>query len=380
LPRFHRYHLPIAALAIVLAFTLVHGSRARDNLSVAHWEDMDFMRHNISNVHSLKDCFTERPLWPGLYRPLTTNLYYYAGRVLFANRIEIHHGINIALYLMNAFLLYLICLKLLPHWWAMVPPVLFASRFSHVEVVLNSCEVQTLFAVFFTLLALKFFTSARRGAGDYYYVLSLIAYGLALLSKETALVFPAILVAYGLLHDERRAWRHYVPPAGLALIWIVLYVTVFRAVTDLEPTGFAYRWGAGHIFANYAAYLLTFVNLLTHRLGNLAMVRPVSRVAGSGAAAFLMVLCAIACASYYIHRARNGGHGRTGRGALAFGFAFFLIALSPYVILESRLFMRYGYAGHAGLAISAGALLYYLVTAINGRYRKEAEDAGTPES
>jgi hypothetical protein len=36
---------------------------------------------------------------------------------------------------------------------------------------------------------------------------------------------------------------------------------------------------------------------------------------------------------------------------LAFGFALFLFALCPYVILESRLFMRYGYVGHAGLAI-----------------------------
>jgi 4-amino-4-deoxy-L-arabinose transferase-like glycosyltransferase len=372
--------LPIAALAIALAFTLVHGSRVRDNLAVAHWEDMDFIRHNASNVHSLQDCFTERPLWPGLYRPLTTNLYYYAGRVLFANRIEVHHGINIALYLINAFLVYLICLRLLPGWWALVPPVLFASRFSHVEVVLNTCEVQTLLSVFFTLLALKLFMSARPGERGYYYVLSLIAFGLALLSKETALVFPAILLAYGILYDEKRAWRHYIPPAGLAIIWAVLYITVFRAVTDHEPTGFTYRSGAGHLLTNYAAYLLTFVNLLTHRLGNMAMVQPVSRVAGTAAVRFFFAACVIACAAYYIFRARAGRYPRGRYGAMVFGFAFFLIALCPYAILESRLFMRYGYAGHAGVAISVGALLYYIVTAIRERSRKEAEGAGARES
>jgi len=375
-----KYHLPVAALAIVLAFTLVHGSRVRDNLAVAHWEDMDFIRHNASNVHSLSDCFTERPLWPGLYRPLTTNLYYYAGRVLFGNRIEVHHGINIALYLMNAFLLYLICLRLLPGWWALVPPVLFASRFAHVEVVLNTCEVQTLLSVFFTLLALRLFMSARTGARSCYYVLSLIAFALALLSKETAIVFPATLLAYGMLYDEKRAWRRYIAAGSMAIVWAVLYITVFRAVTDREPTGFTYRSGAGHLLTNYAAYLLTFVNLLTHRLGNLAMVQHVSRAAGTAAARILFAACVIGCAAYYIFRAGAGRRHRARYDALAFGFAFFLFGLSPYVILDSRLFMRYGYAGHAGVAISAGALLYYVVTAIGKRSRKEAEHAGTRES
>ncbi len=363
-----RSHIVVAALAIGLAFALVHGGRALENLGVAHWEDSAFMRHNASNVHSLADCFTERPLWPGLYRPLTTNLYYYLGRVLFGNRMEVYHCVNIALYLANALLLYLICRKLLPGWWALAPPVLFASRFSHVEVVLNTCEAQTLLAVFFTLLALRLFMEARQGARGWY-ALSLVAYGLALLSKETSLVFPAILLAYGLLFDERRAWRRYLIPGGLAIAWAVLHLTVFRAVTDYEPTGFAYRPGAGHVLGNYAAYLLAFTNPLTYRLGNLEMVQPVSRAAGTAAARFLMAAGMIACASYYVFRGRAARRPRGPGGVIAFGFAFFLIALSPYVILESRLFMRYGYAGHAGLAIAAGALLCFAVTTIIRRTR-----------
>ena len=385
-----RYHLIVAALVIVLAFGLVHGSRVRDNLGVAHWEDMDFIRHNASNVHSLGDCFTERPLWPGLYRPLTTNFYYYMGRVLFANNIKVHHAINVALYIANALLLYLICLRLLPSWWALLPPVLLATRYSHVEVVLNTCEVQTLLSVFFMLAALRLFMTARSeprtGPGPAY-VLSLAAYALALLSKETALVLPALLAAYGMLYDRRRAWPYYLPPAGLALAWVVLYFALFRGVTDHEPTGFAYRYGPGHVLTGYAAYLLTFGNLLTRGLDNLAMVRPVTRIAGTAAAQAALAAGAAATAAYFAMRALRPGPGREiarrarcAPDALAFGFAFFLVALAPYIILGSRLFMRYGYVGHAGLAIAAGGLLYYVVNVARDRLGKEARDAGTAES
>lgn len=375
-----KYHVLLAVLAILLAFMLFHGGRARENMGTVHWEDMDFIRHNAHIVHSLTDCFTERPLWPGLYRPLTTNLYYYLGRVLFSNRIEVHHGINIALYLINALLLYLICLRLLPSWWALLPPVLLVSRISHVEVVLNTCEVQTLLSVFFTLLALLLFMSARIGSRGYCYFLSLLAYALALLSKETALPFPVILLAYGVLYDERRAWRHYVPPAAVAVLWVVLYLAVFRSVSDHEPTGFNYRAGAGHLLEGYAAYVLTFINLLTYRLENVAMVESVGRPAGSAAAKVLSGAGAALCAAYYLVRGRVVGRHRRRYDAIAFGFAFCLIALSPYVILESRLFMRYGYAGHAGLAIAAGALTYHIVSEVRSRTAKEGTHAGTEKS
>jgi len=42
---------------------------------------------------------------------------------------------------------------------------------------------------------------------------------------------------------------------------------------------------------------------------------------------------------------------------VAFGFAWFLIATLPFTIFEDRLFMRYSYLGHAGLALCVGAML-----------------------
>jgi hypothetical protein len=39
----------------------------------------------------------------------------------------------------------------------------------------------------------------------------------------------------------------------------------------------------------------------------------------------------------------------------AFGLLWFFAGTAPFVVLADRLFMRYSYFGHAGLAIAAGA-------------------------
>jgi hypothetical protein len=168
------------------------------------------------------------------------------------------------------------------------------------------------------------------------------------------------------------------------MAWPVLYLSLFRAVSDYEPTGFTYRFDLAQILTGYAAYALSFINLLTYRLENLAMVPNVADLAATTAARAALAVSVIACAACYSVRERCPGLLARRARAVVFGFAFFLIAVSPYVILQSRLFMRYGYAGHAGLAICLGAVTYCVADGIAGRLmkkpRKEGQDAGTPQS
>lgn len=59
------------------------------------------------------------------------------------------------------------------------------------------------------------------------------------------------------------------------------------------------------------------------------------------------------------------------------------IAPGSYVLLVSRLFMRYAYVGHTGPAICAGTLLRYkgceITAAKRSRTGKEKRHAGTEE-
>src|SRR6266481_3566605 len=73
--RLVRYTLVVVLSSVALAYT--HGARIRDNWHKQHWEDRIFFQYNHDIVHSWADCFLHRGLWSGLYRPLTTNLYYH---------------------------------------------------------------------------------------------------------------------------------------------------------------------------------------------------------------------------------------------------------------------------------------------------------------
>jgi hypothetical protein len=347
----------VGLVAIVLAFAAVHGRRVADNFGEYQWEDRKFIRHNQVYVHSVGDCFTQRPLWNGLYRPLTTNLYYYLGRQLFDNRIQVHHAINIIFYLLNGFLLFWICRRFLPGYWAMAPPVMWVSRFAHVEVVCNSCEFQALLAAFFVLSSLGLFVAARVKARVGLMVLSVVFFGLALLSKETSVVLPGILIGLALLFEKRSAWKHYLWHAAVVAVWIVLFIAVLKGVTDAKPTGFLYDFSPANLSVNLGGYMLVFLNLLTHSLDSVVMVSGVAAMAENWFMRVAVLGLGLISSLYAVFHRRWKGKFHVSAQLITFGLLFFFCAAAPYVILEGRLFMRYSYLPHAGLAIVAGVVL-----------------------
>lgn len=147
---------------LFVALVLAHNGNLQRHWSTSHWEDQLFFDHNRATIHSLRDCFVQPALWPGLYRPLTTNCYYYVGGWLFAHRIEIYHTINLALYGLNGLLLYWFVRHPLARRYALLAAILFVSRAAHVEVITNTVEFQVLLATFFALAALLLFAVALR--------------------------------------------------------------------------------------------------------------------------------------------------------------------------------------------------------------------------
>ena len=349
---------------MLAAFAVAHGPRVVRNLPKRHWEDSRHFRHNRAEVHSLADCFRKPSAWPGgaeaTYRPLSGNLYYLAGRTLFANRLEVYHAIDAVVYVVNGVLLLLISRRLLPDPWSMLPPVLFVSRLAHMQVFTDTSEFDTLSYVTFGLLGLHSFLVARaseRRGGE---VVTAVAFGLALLCKEPAVVWPAVAAAHGWLFDRATAWRKYVAGFVVVAAWAIAYPRILRSLYAGGAPGFVLDLGPTEMLTRYGAYLLAFLNPLVPNVdpekAGWAMPPRVVAAAESPAMivlmASLMTLAAVVMARARLRPASVSSPGRVA----ALGFAWFVAATAPFAVLGDRLFIRYSYAGHAGLALAAGGV------------------------
>ena len=353
------------AVSLVLAtFAVFHGARVVRNLHKWHWEDGRHFHHNREEIHSLADCFTKATAWSGgaeaTYRPLSASVYYFTGRTLFHNRLEVYHSINAAVFVLNAVLLFLVCRHLLPGAWALVPPLLFVSRLAHLQVATYTSLIDDLSYTAFSLLALELFLVARRRERDWLLAAALLAFTLALLCKEGAVVWPLIVLAYGWLFDRASAWRKYALVFVPALAWATAYPRIVRALYPEGTPRFALDLGPGRVLERYAAYLLTFFNGLIEPVdperAGFAMARRVAALASRPAVIALMgALVVLELGVLWRARFRPASVGEAARVA-AFGFAWFLAAVAPFAAVADRLFMRYSYFGHAGVATAVGGL------------------------
>lgn len=391
----------VAFVSIIVAFIATHGVRFFENLAQTHWEDELFFNHSAQKVNSVVDCFLAEPLWSGLYRPLTTNCYYYFGRHAFGNRIEIYHAINAVMICMTGWLLYFLFRNLL---WdgnllrddaaqersvfaavAIIPALLFVTRRAHVEVVLNTVEFQAIFYVFAGLMMLLLVTTfptgeqSRRG-----FTIKLVGGAMclfvALLSKEAAVSIGAIWIVFLVLLKRKADGVAFLLPIVITAVWGGLFVGLFRGMSKYETTGFTYLPTLDNILTNYAVYFFSFFNWTVVSSNVVMSERAIALASlqwGRGTVLLLLffavgivLYATVQTVSYILNRESRAStkNNDVGDGSAAtllaryslnvgFSIAFFFLATAPFVFFEDRLFARYGYLGHAGVAMAIGFLI-----------------------
>jgi drug/metabolite transporter superfamily protein YnfA len=346
----------VAIVAILACAAIVHGSRFVRHIDSVHPETTAFVLYNSENIHSLKDCFTKGPMYAGLYRPLSTACYYYIGRTLFGGRIALCKIVSLVVFLANAYLLYLICRLWLPYSWSLLVALLFTTRAVHTYLLIFTPEFQTLLSTFFSLLMLYFFARCRREKRALFEGLSYACFVLALLSKESSVMMAAALVVYGWLFDEKWVWRPYLVTVALAVSWARWYFFQFRGAEDYRIVEFTYSYSPTDVMGNYISHALDFFSFLTVQTGSLhfPMGNAIEVIAGSVIGQIVFGASAVACLALIALRRRRVAGSDFRTAFIAFGGAFFLLSMLPYVIVEDRLFTRYSYIGHVGIAIMIG--------------------------
>lgn len=340
------------------------------------WDDRALVTGNVF-VHD----------WRHLPKLFTTNLFAGAsGRSAFYRpvqaltyTVEYHlwgksafgfHLTNMLLHLGNAMLLYLLIAPIATRRAAMVAGLLFVAHPLQTEAITYISGRADPLALCFMLLALLAYRQARAHiTANLWRFASLAAFMMALLSKEMAMIFPALLILYDVTTDPPahprdllwRLGRRYWPYLAI----VALYGGLRRLIPDLYVVPPGPQMGLGH-------RVLLMLSVLSEYLSLLAIPRdlhmervfpiPTSLLNPTVLIGALSILLLIGLAWWAWPRAR----------LLTFGISWFFVAFLPIsnlVPLNAFMAEHWMYLPGIGLFLVAGLGL----DAVPGRvYRQGA--------
>ncbi len=229
------------SLALLTIIILTAYFNALSNSFV--WEDEYLVVKNIfiRNVQYIKVIFTNNLFYfyknrpTDYYRPIQTLSYLFDYHLWKLNPFGYHLS-SIIIHILNSILVYfLIKILFKDQRLSLLTSLFFAICPLHVSVVTYISGRADLLVTFFTISGLLLFIKFIREYTKLYYFGSLICFILALLSKESALVFPFILLltykVYKKSNDissPQETPLSFVPFFTFAIIYLVLKVTILN--------------------------------------------------------------------------------------------------------------------------------------------------------
>ena len=195
------------------------------------YDDKGLVRDNvyITNPAYIPKAFTEN-IFSGsgvkssFYRPLQM-FSYTMDHIFWKKESRGYHVTNIALHILVALALYwFISLMFQDALLSLFASLMFVVHPIHTEAVSYIAGRADPMAALFMLLCFICYLKGLR--------LAVLCYALALLSKETALVLPFLLLLY-----PNRKRSLFLPIASLSVLYIILRLTVLKHVLFAAPAG-----------------------------------------------------------------------------------------------------------------------------------------------
>ncbi|MCX6842880.1 MAG: tetratricopeptide repeat protein [candidate division WOR-3 bacterium] len=193
------------------------------------WDDETLIVGNSLLAHSRPADIFGRGFWAGspepvtgpgaaYYRPLVT-LSFWLDLKLSHTNPHWFHIVNLLLYALAAVAVTLVLWELLHSGvWALLGGLLFAAHSSHVEsAAFISGRTDIMLTLFTAIAAFALLRSFRKHNRLWWLVVP-PAFGLALLSKETAVLFPLLVVLAPLLVGVRYDRYYWVPVLATVLV------------------------------------------------------------------------------------------------------------------------------------------------------------------
>ncbi len=309
-------------------------------------------------------------VFEGIYRPLRTTAFA-VGYRLWGPNPGAYHAVNVLFHLLNSFFLFLFISRIVASRLvsrsgsrasALVAALLFAAHPALTEDVCWICSLSDVLCMFFYLAALLAYYRSREEAGrrrNAFYGVALASLALAMLSKEMAVTFPAVIVAIdfwreGMKGQTPRRWLNYAPFVALTVAYLFVRINIMSR--------FAHRahWGdtplaAAAIIAKAVAY---YVGILLYPFGLTVLPVIDTNVSLSDSATVFAVALVVGLIVAAISLRRK-------YPTATLGIALFFILLLPVsniIPLTAIVAGRFVYIPSVGFFIVAAALVHGLAS------------------
>ncbi|MDB4349808.1 tetratricopeptide repeat protein [Omnitrophica bacterium] len=237
--------LPIA-LIIILGFAIYFNTLSGKFI----WDDHHLIKDNlyIKSWSYLPHLFTRHIGHGGFtkynsYRPIQM-VTYMVNHSLSGLDVRWYHFTNILLHVLVALAIYwLVNILYDDRLLSLITSLLFVSHPIHVAAVAYISGRADSLALFFMILSFIFYIKTldtkRKGA----YILMLLSFMLALLSRENVLIFPALLLLYHYAARKRFNIYRFMPLLSIAFAYMLLRGTFLKSTLPhlSAHTGFLQR-------------------------------------------------------------------------------------------------------------------------------------------
>lgn len=198
------------------------------NAFTTYFLNDDFFFLKITQVNSFSQFINFfSPIRQYSYKPVSTEVFYFLIH-LFNENIFIAHLLGFFIYFIGVYYLFKIILHLSKNkLLSYLTTGFFAINFTHVFQLYYLGTFQEVYL--FTFLAISFYKFL---VGKN--IQAIMFFVLALLSKETAVLFVSFLIIFKLFVNKKIPWRKLLPYIILGLIFTLTYQYSLKYVTLLE--------------------------------------------------------------------------------------------------------------------------------------------------
>ncbi|HYM65335.1 MAG TPA: hypothetical protein VES68_02530, partial [Candidatus Sulfotelmatobacter sp.] len=349
-----------AVIIYLLGLVIVLYSTSTSNFFIG--DDFTWLRWAAQAPTSLLTYFTQSDGF--FYRP-GTKLYFYLIYHFFWLNPVVYHVVSIFLHFVVSGLVFLLAKKIFKNTlFSALTAFIFLLTSGYTEMVFWIASTGHLFNAVFGLLGLILFIYWEEKKKLYYYVLSFLAFSLALLFHELGVFLPLLILAYKLKDNLASVKSTLFRKDYILLFFPVIFYLLLRFFANSHWLGGDYNYNLIRLPFNVFGNILGYFGLVFLGPISLNFYEKIRTITRENIIISLVAVPVLLAFIIYFYKKVIKLFDRDERSVLIFGFSFFIVTLLPFLGL-GNITSRYSYLASIGssfiLIIFIKKLYFYLL-------------------